>query len=830
MADTNGGMQQPPYDDEIQGRRMQLNTRLIALENKYIHAHGVNASVADLFASLNLTFQNHNNCIRFNGESPNNHNLKEIDVAYTHAIEEVSALMHAFHALGDINEQEWVGSTRVLETLERVGNTISYTRQFLNAFHLRNEQLLDSSFTTLQNDETVYKERMNLMARLAIMNRDMFKSSKPLKSFQKTLFTVLHQCMDLNLRVSNDNLYAPKTVTGAKLEFDENGEKICYHCRRPESAHSTPTVRGSQRDDHVFTPLYRETDSTHETMAFVCQCTIKEFVDQCTAGQGMELRRISTENSGITKQVAEYIRDNSALPECPRLYPNRHTFAFRNGLLRIWEGRHSLPHFYPYFCTCRGDEDCDGSVCGWGRVPQVVATKYFNVWYDNVKIRKELWGEARRCGKCNKLFANFEKDDYPFQGIPFGNLRYTEDQRCAYCDKTWEEHDHEECEEFFPYTLHKDAYNHIRMPWVDSIFEKQDITGDVRKWVKILLGRLLFDINHLDGWQVMIFIKGVGGSGKSKLVYHVNKCFTVDQIGRLQSESQKQFVLGDLYQGGKSLIVSCPECDENMTMARTDFLSIVAGDGCMVTVKGGTSIPIDKWTAPCIMAGNALPVRKDTSDAEARRIMMIDHPNPVQFVDKDTKLDQRMDQDHAAYLTACAGLYLNYAYVHGAQDIWGICPDYFNAQKKKVRQNSNVLASFLSQSELLIRHEEAYITKTAFVESLKDFASENGFQTRGIRFTDDDFFRVTFSQYHLKFVQTRKAYPPQGPTSKRKFIVGVGLREYFAHLDPEEQPVNNHAAHLQIILENIRDDNILNAIQSLLHGDALDELREMRQL
>ena len=818
--------------DAEQQRRQELNQRLVQLQEKYIYNHGLDATVPQLFAALNLNCQHDSNCIQFNGDSANSHNLKEIDIAYNHASDEVITLMHAFHALGDINETEWSGNSRVLETLDRVGCIIAYTRQALNCLHLRNEQLLESSFAALQSDESVVKERMNLMDRLGIMNRDMFKSSRSLKPFQKTLYTVLEQCMQLKLRVSNENLYAPKTVCGAKLQFNEDGEKICFHCHRPESAHSTPSVRGSERDDHVFEPLYEETDTKYETMAFVRQGSIKEFVDECTSQGGIELRRISTENSGTLKQVAEFIRDNSHLPECPRLHPNRHAFAFRNGLLVIYQGFHTLPRFYPYFCTCRGQEDCDGSGCGWGRVPKVVATKYFNVWYDDKKIQRQLYGEEQRCQCCNLLFSEHDNADHPFEGVPYRNFQYTENRQCNICDCSYEEHqkDGHHCDRFFPYVFKKDAYNSIRMPWVDSIFEKQDINGEVRKWVKILLGRLLFDINHLDGWQVMIFIKGVGGSGKSKLVYHVNKCFTVDQIGRLQSESQKQFVLGDLYQGGKSLIVSCPECDENMTMARTDFLSIVAGDGCMVTVKGGTSIPIDKWTAPCIMAGNALPVRKDTSDAEARRIMMIDHPNQVKFVDKDTKLDKRMDQDHAAFLTGCAGLYLNYAYIHGAQDIWGICPDYFNAQKKKVRQNSNVLASFLSQSELLIRHEEAYITKTAFVETLKEFASENGFQTRGIRFTDDDFFRVTFSQYRLKFVQSRKAYPPQGPTVKRKFIVGVGLREYFGHLDPEERPVHQHAVHLQTILENIRDDATLDAIQALLHGEALEELKEMRQL
>lgn len=818
-------------DLTVETQRNAVNQRLMALKTKYVYESDNNATCTQLCQQLNMNFEVNTNAMVFQGTY--RHNIREIEVAYQTAIDEVRELIHTYHALGDIDEVHCTGNERVVGDIRRICTAIVYTKQALINYHLRNEQLVDVNYNLLIEDETAQTERVGILKMLGIQNRDMFQSVNKLTDFQKTLYTVLEACMQLKLRVSSDTLYEPKTVRAAQLLFSDDGEKICHICGKEESQHSTPSVPGSQRDDHVFVAKYEETINNRifETMAFVKVSTVKEFVDKCSNNNGQEVELFSTKNAGILKQVSEFIEGHSSLTQCPRLKPNRHAFAFRNGLLIIYSGHHSLPRFFPYFCCCRNaEEECDGSECGWGNVPTVVATKYFSIWYDHEKIFRQLQGPPQTCTQCHCSYDTHNNDDHSFQGVPFSNMERNEDHTCMYCG---EEAATCECDQFWPFHLTKDAYNSIRMPWVDSIFSKQDINGDVRKWVKILFGRLLFDINHLDGWQVMIFIKGVGGSGKSKLVYHMNKCFNSDQIGRLQGKSQEQFVLGDLYNYGKSLIVSCPECDENLSMARTDFLSLVAGDGCSITIKnGGLSLSIDKWTAPMIMAGNALPVRKDTSDAEARRVMMIDHPNQVQFIDKDTKLDKRMDQDHPAFLTACAGLYLSYAYVDGAKDIWGICPDYFRHQKNRVRQNSNVLASFLTSCELLVKHPDAYIPRKDFIETLKSFATENGFATRGIRFTDDDFYRVAFAQAKLKFVNNHKVYPPAaGRRMKKKYVVGVGLKEYFQHLDPDGEDVmeiNNNASHMQTIFDTVRDETALNAIQALLRGDVLAEFKEMR--
>jgi len=54
----------------------------------------------------------------------------------------------------------------------------------------------------------------------------------------------------------------------------------------------------------------------------------------------------------------------------------------------------------------------------------------------------------------------------------------------------------------------------IPTPNLDTIMDFQEWSSDVKKWMYILLGRLLYDLNDLDAWQVIPFCKGLASSGK----------------------------------------------------------------------------------------------------------------------------------------------------------------------------------------------------------------------------------------------------------------------------------------------------------------------------
>lgn len=82
----------------------------------------------------------------------------------------------------------------------------------------------------------------------------------------------------------------------------------------------------------------------------------------------------------------------------------------------------------------------------------------------------------------------------------------------------------------------------IHTPLLDSIMDYQEFSPDVKRWMLILLGRLLYDVNDKDGWQVIPFFKGQASSGKSTLVLKVAKAFyeTID-VGCLSNNVERKF-------------------------------------------------------------------------------------------------------------------------------------------------------------------------------------------------------------------------------------------------------------------------------------------------
>ena len=68
----------------------------------------------------------------------------------------------------------------------------------------------------------------------------------------------------------------------------------------------------------------------------------------------------------------------------------------------------------------------------------------------------------------------------------------------------------------------KDWYN-IPTPNFQKILDYQEFSEDVCRWMYILAGRMLFEVNELDTWQIMGFLKGRAKSGKSTIINEIIK-------------------------------------------------------------------------------------------------------------------------------------------------------------------------------------------------------------------------------------------------------------------------------------------------------------------
>ena len=54
---------------------------------------------------------------------------------------------------------------------------------------------------------------------------------------------------------------------------------------------------------------------------------------------------------------------------------------------------------------------------------------------------------------------------------------------------------------------------------------RNTVPGDVQRWLYVLVGRLLFPVGQHDDWQVIPFLKGTAGTGKSSIAAILQEWF-----------------------------------------------------------------------------------------------------------------------------------------------------------------------------------------------------------------------------------------------------------------------------------------------------------------
>jgi hypothetical protein len=108
---------------------------------------------------------------------------------------------------------------------------------------------------------------------------------------------------------------------------------------------------------------------------------------------------------------------------------------------------------------------------------------------------------------------------------------------------------------FFPlefehtkYDVEGDWYDTITTPHLQSILDYQDMLPEVARWMYVLIGRILYDVNEMDGWQVIPFLKGAASSGKSTILTRVCRGFyEPHDVGTLSNNIERKFGLSALH-------------------------------------------------------------------------------------------------------------------------------------------------------------------------------------------------------------------------------------------------------------------------------------------
>jgi hypothetical protein len=196
-------------------------------------------------------------------------------------------------------------------------------------------------------------------------------------------------------------------------------------------------------------------------------------------------------------------------------------------------------------------------------------------------------------------------------------------------------------------------YMFIRNEPLNNILDGQEFSDEEKWWIAGMLGRLLYSLHDVDGWETCLMLIGVAGTGKSTLLRVMAEMFEMQDVAYLNNRCQTQFAL-DGTEKGRVLFMN--DIDENFGLDQITFQGMVSGEVISIIRKGKQPIEM-KWDKPMAAAMNEM-IKKwiDKQNSLARRMFpvhfrkVVKNPDPNLMAKFRDNVDRTMVMINEAYL------------------------------------------------------------------------------------------------------------------------------------------------------------------------------------
>lgn len=385
------------------------------------------------------------------------------------------------------------------------------------------------------------------------------------------------------------------------------------------------------------------------------------------------------------------------------------------------------------------------SNCKDMQFPDIVKNRHVWSFTNGIFVGKE-WSDKS---------GLYKSGFYTYDSPEFKNLDQTV-VSCKYFDQ-----------EFKDYTHLEDWYD-IPTPFFQSILDYQGFDADVAKWIYVMGGRLCYDVNDMDGWQVIPFLKGVARSGKSTLITKVfRKFYGPEDVRTLSNNVEKKFGLSAIYD---SYMFIAPEVKNDLALEQAEFQSVVSGEDVSIAVKCEKAKSIE-WKTPGILGGNEVPHWKDNSGSILRRILTFNFGKQVK--ESDTTLESKLELELSVILQKCVRAYLEYSQKYANKDVWNVVPEYFKTVQKQVAMVTSTLENFL-QSPTVDLNPKACCPRAEFVSKFNQYCTANNLGKPKFNY---DFYAGPFSQRDIVVRHHTMAYKGR-MMANQEFIFGIDLIDF----------------------------------------------------
>lgn len=250
-----------------------------------------------------------------------------------------------------------------------------------------------------------------------------------------------------------------------------------------------------------------------------------------------------------------------------------------------------------------------------------------------------------------------------------------------------------------PAGMNYGTWKNIKTPLFDSLLKTQkfDKHKDLVKWIYALLGRLLYRINEFDHWEVMCFLLGFAGTGKSTILDIVMAFFEFEDVTAVGNITEIVFGLESFI--GKFMAVAT-DINSKFTMDSCYWKSITTGERLKINRKNNLAITA-KLIASWIMAGNAMPAWKEDAGSIARRLALLRFIVSVKKVDTTIKT-KILRQELGKLLVKMNRAYRECVIEVGTKAVHEVWPRYFNESVKKMQLQFSPLGNFLHSKTVVL--------------------------------------------------------------------------------------------------------------------------------
>lgn len=284
----------------------------------------------------------------------------------------------------------------------------------------------------------------------------------------------------------------------------------------------------------------------------------------------------------------------------------------------------------------------------------------------------------------------------------------------------------------------------IPTPNIDHVFMSQGFTGEELGWFYRFAGRMLYDVNTHDGWQVVPFLIGIAGSGKSTVTDKlIGSIYQKTSTGILNNNIEKQFGVSAI---ADSLVYVGPELKRDFQLDQATFQSMVSGESVVVAEKFKTAFS-KTFTAPGWLAGNELPNWTDNSGSIRRRLILFRFATLIREVDH--ALGARMRAELPAFIVKANRLYRAAAAVHGNRNVWDVLPSSFAEERDRTMAASSLIDSFATSS-VFVLNDGGRISRSKFLTLMRSFCDGAGFQYKSY---DPGELSAALIKYNVQTVQ-----------------------------------------------------------------------------